>query len=345
MWLEIDEAALANNLRVVRELVGPGVTVNAVVKADAYGHGLLPVARVFEAAGADRLCVASLDEALLLRAAGLQSPILILFPIPAAAVARAAQARFEIVAAEESSTLASLAAWAGAAPRDVELKVHLEVETGLSRGGFRPADVARIASHVIQTPRTTLAGLWSHLASPESESDTATQVERLESATAAMQEAGLPVPARHMAATGGLFTARAPSYEGVRPGLALYGLLPDDLPIGNRALEAAKRLIPAMSIRCRPLRVERLPAGTKVGYGGRWTAARESVIATLPIGYGDGFVRAYSPRRGSARPWRACAARRHGRDGRGDGRRDRRAGCRDRRRVRSHRGAEWGSKS
>ncbi len=251
MWLEIDEAALANNLEAIRELVGPGVAINAVVKADAYGHGLIPVARVFEAAGADRLCVAALDEAVLLRGAGVQSPILILFPIPAAEVARAAQARFEIVAAEESSTLASLAAWAAAQPTDAELKVHLEIETGLSRGGFQPADAARIAQHIVDTPRTTLASLWSHLASPESESTTAAQVEQLDAATAAIKGAGLTVPARHMAATGGLFTGRAPLYEGVRPGLALYGLLPDDLPIADRAHEAANRLMPAMSIRCR----------------------------------------------------------------------------------------------
>ncbi|HYI21546.1 MAG TPA: alanine racemase [Candidatus Limnocylindrales bacterium] len=295
VWLEIDEAALANNLRVVRELVGTGVAINAVVKADAYGHGLVPVARVFEAAGADRLCVASLDEALLLRGAGVQSPILILFPVPPAEVARAAQARFEIVAAAESSTLASLAAWTAAQQTDGELKVHLEIETGLSRGGLKPSEAARLARRIVDTPRTSLASLWSHLASPESESATAAQVEQLEAATAEIGRAGLSVPARHMAATGGLFTGRAPLYEGVRPGLALYGLLPDDLPIADQAIDAAKRLVPAMSIRCRALRVERLSAGTSVGYGGRWTAARESVIATLPIGYGDGFVRAYSP--------------------------------------------------
>lgn len=298
VWLEIDVAALADNLRLVRGLVGPDVALNAVVKADGYGHGLGPVGRVFEAAGADRLCVASLDEAHELRGAGVQLPILILFPIPATEVARAAQAGFEIVAAEASTTIATLERWraeAGSAAPDVELAVHLEVETGLSRGGVKPRAVAELARRIVDTPRTRLAGLWSHLATPEEEAATFAQDEAFERAVTALREADLPVPARHLSATGGLLTDWAPIYEGVRPGLCLYGVLPENVVIGPRATSFVERLRPAMALKCRPMRIESLPTGTPVGYGGRWRTARESRIATLPVGYGDGWVRAYAP--------------------------------------------------
>jgi alanine racemase len=299
VWLEIDEAALAGNLRAVRELVGKNVAINAVVKADAYGHGLIPAARVFEAAGADRLCVASLDEALALRGAGLTLPILILFAIPPAEVPRAAEARFEVVAAEATTTIAALEQWSRQRRGDAELAIHLEVETGLSRGGLPPDKVASLVARIVATPGARLAGLWSHLATPESAATTDAQLDAFSRASHALVAAGIPLPQRHLAATGGIFTGRAPAFEGVRPGLCLYGLLPDELPTGEAQRAAAAELRPAMAVKCRALRIERLAAGTAVGYGGRWLAPRESLIATLPIGYGDGFVRAYSPGAGA----------------------------------------------
>jgi alanine racemase len=300
VWLEIDTDALAENLRALRELVGPDVELNAVVKADAYGHGLVPVARVFADAGADRLCVASLDEALALRGAGLRTPILVLFPIPAAAVARAAQLGVEIVAAEATSTSEALGRWSAEAASgrlapDVELRVHLEVETGLSRGGVKPESVVELARLILETPRATLAGLWSHLATPEREDPTRRQEDAFARAITALGNAGLPVPPRHLSATGGLLTEWAAAYEGIRPGLSLYGIVPDALPVPPREREVAQRLRPAMTLKCTALRIERFPAGTPVGYGGRWVASRESEIATLPVGYGDGWSRSYTP--------------------------------------------------
>jgi alanine racemase len=300
VWAEVDEDALAGNLAAVRELVGPMVELNAVIKADAYGHGLVPAGRVFERAGADRLCVASIDEATALRGAGIALPILILFPIGVSDAARAARSRFEIVAADGPTTAATLEAWSAQRERtDPELLVHLEVETGLTRGGFKPDEVAAIAGRIVATPGARLAGLWSHLARSEDAAATNAQVAAFERATDAMRGAGLPVPPRHLAATGGVFAAQVDHYEGVRVGLALYGLMPDGFPIGVAARAAAAKLRPAMAVKCRALRVETFPAGTPVSYGGLWTTARESRIATLPIGYGDGWARAYSPHAGA----------------------------------------------
>jgi alanine racemase len=296
VWAEIDEEALAGNVAAVRELIGSSVELGAVVKADAYGHGLIPVGRVFEGAGANRLCVAGIDEATALRAAGISLPILILFPIPAADVARAAAQRFEIVASDASTTAATLAAWRETAPpAGTELSVHLEVETGLARGGFKPEAVADAARQIAATPGVRLAGLWSHLARSDDPAATDAQVAAFEAASDAVQDAGLELPPRHLSATGGLFAGRAPLYEGVRIGLGLYGLMPNEFPVGAGQRSAVEKLRPAMAVKCRPLRVETFAAGTPVSYGGLWTAPRESRIATLPIGYGDGWVRAYSP--------------------------------------------------
>ena len=295
VWAEIDEAALASNLAAVRELVGPRVQLNAVIKADAYGHGLVPVARVFEAAGADRLCVASIDEAFCLRDAGIALPILILFAIPVGDVVRAATAGFEIVAADESTTAATLERWLAEGPAGVELMVHIEVETGLARAGYAPERVPHLVRRLATTPGVRLAGLWSHLARSDDQAASTAQLAVFERATQLLREAGLPVPPRHLAATGGLFAGRVPAYEGVRVGLALYGLMPVDFPVAAGAREAAARLQPAFALKCRPLRVEAFPAGTPVSYGGQWVSQRESRIATLPIGYGDGWARASAP--------------------------------------------------
>lgn len=290
VWLEIDLDALANNVQVVREMVGPGVELNAVVKADAYGHGLKSVGLAFEAAGADRLCVASLDEALALRDCGVRISILVLFAIPAGGVADAAANGIEIVAADLAGPVEMVDRWA-APDGDRDLVFHVEVETGLTRGGVMPEDVPALIGRLNEAPRVRIAGLWTHLASPDDESATAAQIAAFERAAALVRNAGLPLPKRHVAATGGLLSGRAPIYEGVRIGLGLYGLIPAGLPMPVPQRAFAERLRPQMALKCRALRIERFSAGVAVSYGGRWRTERESVIATLPVGYADAIPR------------------------------------------------------
>ena len=290
VWLEIDVDALANNVEVVREMVGPGVELNAVVKADAYGHGLKQAGLAFEAAGADRLCVASLDEALALRDAGVQVPILVLFAVPLDDLHGTVESRIEITVSDLVS--------AGALPdvrdsvRDPEqLVVHVEVETGLTRGGIKPEAVPDVIRGLERVPGIRIAGLWTHLASAEDDAVTKAQIAAFERAESLIRDVGLRVPPRHVAATGGLLTGRAPIYEGVRIGLGLYGLLPLDLPMPDPQRAFAERLRPAMTLKCRALRIEGFPPGVRVSYGGRWRTERESVIATLPVGYADAIPR------------------------------------------------------
>lgn len=293
-WLEIDQDALAANLGTVRALVGPSVPVAAVVKSDGYGHGLEVAARTFLAAGAARLCVATLDEALALRGAGVTVPIIVLFSIPPTEVAVAAEARLELVAADAGFVSETLARWravGGPAP----VRWHLEVETGLSRAGIAPDTVPAVAGDITSTPGNELVGLWTHLATPDDAAVSRHQRARLQEAAQGMRRAGLPVPPIHVSATGGLFGG-TDGFDGmVRPGLCLYGELPAELPLADRARDAGAALRPGMTLHCRPLRISEVSSGTAVGYGGRWRAERASRIATLPVGYGDGYARAYQP--------------------------------------------------
>jgi alanine racemase len=304
-WIEVDQDALADNVRVVRDLVGPRVAVAAVVKADGYGHGLRVAARSFLAGGADLLCTATLDEALDLRAAGITAPIVVLFRIPASEVVTAVEAGIELVAADGDGLRETLAAWrAAGAGRQGRMRLHLEVETGLGRAGLPPGALADAARAIRATPGASAASLWSHLARADDAASSTLQAERLDRAATVLRDEGLHVPQRHLAATGGLFAATAPALELVRPGLALYGELPDDLPVADPALEAASRLRPAIALKARPLRVIEVDEETPVGYGGRWLAPRRSRVATLPVGYGDGWTRV---------AWQGTAALVHGR--------------------------------
>jgi alanine racemase len=286
VWLEIDLDALVSNVNVFRELIGPGVELNVAVKADAYGHGLTFIGRALESAGVDRLCVASVDEAFELREAGVQLPVLVLFAMPAAHLEATAHARIEVAASDEGSA-ADLAAFAG----PEQIAVHVEVETGLTRGGILVDRIADTVKRLAANRHVRLAGIWTHMAMPEDEEVTANQVAAFERAVANVRDAGLTVPPRHAAASGGVLTGRVPTYEGVRIGLGVYSPLPPDLPMPPEERAAADRLKPVMSLKCRALRIDRFPKGVRVSYGGRWQTERESVIATLPVGYGDAIPR------------------------------------------------------
>lgn len=293
-WLEIDLDALRANLATIRRRVGAGVPVHPVVKADAYGHGAVPVARTLQAAGADGFCVAAYDEAVVLRDSGIRRPILVLYPIPAAWAADAARRRIAVTAGE-LDLLEALLAVAGTRPSRNRLRIQLEVETGLGRGGFRPDELRDAAERIAVAPGTRLDGLWTHLQAPEDRPATAAQLARFEAAAAALQRAGIRLPARHVAATGAIVGDGVVAYDGVRPGLSIYGLLPDDLHGKLRpAVERAFR--PVMSLHARPVRVAELPAGWGISYGPTFRTARPSRIATLPLGYGDGWPRSLSNR-------------------------------------------------
>jgi len=294
-WLEIDIDALELNLAALTDLAG-GALVYPVVKADAYGHGAVPVARALEAAGATGFCVATFDEALQLRTAGIRAAILVLYPIPAAWSAEAARLGIAVTVGDAALLDALIVATEAWAP-DASLDVHLEVETGLGRGGFDGPALLLAADRIRSTPRLSLTSAWTHIQAAEDPDRTAGQLERFETATASLHAAGHALP-RHIAASGGLLTGDVAALDGVRPGIAIYGLVPDELladpAVAHRG--NAARLRPVMSLHARPVRVRDLPSGWGIGYGPSFVTARPSRIATLPLGYGDGWPRALSNR-------------------------------------------------
>jgi alanine racemase len=296
-WLEIDLDALVSNVRLLKSILPPGVRVEPVVKADAYGHGAVAVARALVADGISSFGVATFDEALELRQAGVEVPVVILYPIPPELAPAALNHRMSITVGDQlllSRTLAALGSANGVAAGEGRLAIHLEVETGLGRGGVHPEDVAAVAAAIEANPRARLVGLWSHLQAAADVHITFRQDERFGVAAGLLEEAGVSLPARHLVASGGLLAATAGTYDVVRAGLAQYGIVPDGLTVLGRNATVAAGLRPVMSLRARPVRVAWLEVGSGVSYGPTFRTARRSCIATLPLGYADGFPRSLS---------------------------------------------------
>jgi len=288
-WLDIDLDAIRHNLGLIRAVVGQAA-IAPVVKAEAYGHGMIAVSRAIEPI-VDALCVATLDEVIALRP-HVQGRILMLYPVPHPALPEALEHDVELPV----MSIADLEA-IGAAARDGRppVRIHIGVETGMGRGGLPPEEVVTAAARAQAHPHLELAGLWSHLHSPEDPPTSDGQLLRFDVAVTALREARIPVPPRHSAASGGIFAGDEPALDFVRPGVASYGVLDEGLPIAPDALEAARRLRPAMSLKARPIAFSDVPEGGTVGYGGTWQAQRATRIAVLPVGYGDGYLRGTQP--------------------------------------------------
>jgi len=296
-WVEVDLAALVHNARVLRRAIPTDTRLGLLVKANAYGHGLEMGARAAIAGGADQLIVAALDEGLALRRAGIDAPILVVYPVAPEAVGDAVEAGLELTVGGLDWTRRTLESWStqSPGPEGATLHLHVEVDTGMGRGGVAPDALFELIALIDAAPATALAGIWSHLADGSDPEVSGDQARRFEAALALVAGAGRPLPLRHLAATEGIFAGTAPAYDMVRVGLGFYGEL--GLGVGPSTANAAlaAELRPAMTVKARPVRLETVPAGSSVGYGGEWTAARDSRIATLPIGYADGWSRAYWP--------------------------------------------------
>lgn len=299
-WLEIDMGALAANAAWFRRRLPAGARLGVVVKADGYGHGLLGAARAAVAGGASLLLVATVDEGLVLRRAGIGTPILVLFPVPPTLLPVAVGRRLDVVVSDEASLEAVVAyqrdrgrPGAGSAGRRVRIRVHLGIDTGMGRGGFLPDAAAPAAERLAAAGLAGLAGTWSHLATPEDPRVLAEQASRFEDALAGMRARGIDPGVCHLSATGGVL-AGGPVHDLARIGLAFYGVVPPEFDGTDGATDAAAGLRPALALRGRAATTCELPAGSAVGYGGTWVAARPSRIATVGLGYADGWVRAYA---------------------------------------------------
>ncbi|HVL85190.1 MAG TPA: alanine racemase [Pseudonocardia sp.] len=263
-----------------------GAATMAVVKAEGYGHGAVPVARAALEAGATWLGVCTLDEALELRAAGIDAPVLSWLHVPDEDFAPAVAAGVDLSVASVAH-LAGVVDGARRAGRPVRL--HLKADTGLTRNGAQPGvwdDLLDAAEKAVAEGAAEVVAVWSHLAHADAPHHPTLdrQVERLGRAWRAATERGFR-PIRHLANSAATLTRPDLHLDLVRPGIAVYGLDPLGRPVADTPLR------PAMTLRARVALVKRVPAGEGVSYGHEWTTQRETTLALLPLGYADGVPR------------------------------------------------------
>ncbi|HVL54284.1 MAG TPA: alanine racemase [Vitreimonas sp.] len=295
-WIEVDTSALVHNAGVLRRAIPTGTRLGLMVKANGYGHGLELAARAAVRADADLLMVATLDEALAVRAAGIDAPLLVVYPIPPDGVGEAVAAGVQLSVSGLDSARRLLRAWEawGQGSRD-GLALHVEIDTGMGRGGVAPDALVDVAAMIEAVGGARVESAWTHLADGSDAGLSGDQTRRFEEGLAQLEATGRGRPMRHVAATEGLFVGTSPAYDMVRIGLAYYGELGVDVEPAPSTAALAAQLRPAMTVKARAVRLESVPSGASIGYGREWTTERPSVIATLPVGYADGWARRYWP--------------------------------------------------
>ena len=283
--LNIDLDAVEKNLALVQQR--SGVQVMAVVKADAYGLGAVPIARALEGK-CGFFGVSSIAEALELRKAGIRTPILILGRMPLSAYALAVREEIRITMFRYEDALALSAE---AQKQGKTAAIHFAVDTGMSRIGYQAtAEAADECAKIAALPGIVSEGLFSHFACADCRDLTfAREQARLFAAFDQMlKDRGLTIPLRHMDNSAGILNFGA-HYEMVRSGIVTYGMYPS-----NEVDPAALPLEPVMEWATRVAYIKTLPAGRTIGYGATYTTTRETVVATLPVGYADGYRRSLS---------------------------------------------------
>ena len=291
-WAEIDLDNLAANFNTIKKRVSPAARVMAVVKANAYGHGAVECARRLASEGADWFGVALPEEGIELRAAGISQPVLCLGGYWPGQAALCIQQRLTVVVYRldmiESLNRAALNA-------GVVADVHLKIDTGMGRLGVRFDQLGEFVSALEPFRNVRIDGLMSHLAAADDNSCqplTNDQIHRFDDAVALFREHGYRPTHLHLANSAAVFGQRESWGNLVRPGGVLYGLWRDVLPLSVSNVE----LLPVMSLHSRISLLKWIPPGETIGYGCTFEASRRSLIATVPVGYHDGYMRGLSNR-------------------------------------------------
>jgi alanine racemase len=299
LWAEIDLQAIASNCIHVRNLIPSTTRFMAVVKANAYGHGSVPVAQTALQNGADSLAVARLSEALELRRAGIQVPLLVFGPQPVSCLTTLLD--FDLIPTMASQSMAE-AFSQKASQMGITLPVHLKIDTGMGRLGINAvpqSDQARtfhpqarnMIEQICRLPGLNFQGVYTHLAQADADDTSHAQGQILcfTSLLQALAQGGLEFPVRHMANSAAVLRLPESHMDLVRPGLMLYGLSPRP---EDEAITQA--LQPAMTLKARVSQVKQVAPGFKISYGSTFTTKSKSTIATIPVGYADGFFRILS---------------------------------------------------
>jgi alanine racemase len=286
-WAEIDLDAIAFNIRAFKRHVGEKVKLIAVVKANAYGHGAIPVAESALAAGAEMVAVHRMLEGVELRKAGIQAPILILgyTPSDGADLAATWQLTPSLTTLEFAQALSARATALG-----LKIPVHIKVDSGMSRYGLMPEEVIEFLQSIIGLPGISLEGLFTHFATADSadQSHTRQQLSVFNEIRTTTRQAGFEFPLVHAANSAAMLNLPEAHFDAVRPGIAMYGLDP------SNEWAPPFEIHPALTLKSLVSRVRLLPAGAGVSYGRTYLTSRPTLAALVPVGYGDGFHRILS---------------------------------------------------
>ncbi|MBQ3611966.1 MAG: alanine racemase [Firmicutes bacterium] len=290
-WAEINITNLDYNIKQIKEKVGPNKRITGIIKADGYGHGSVKVATVLRANGIESFGVATLSEAIRLREAGfVLEEIVVLGLTPDPYVDTIVEHRLTPVVCDFKNAQAiSLAA----EKAGIIIKGYIAVDTGMGRIGYNPDDDGAIEDikAIAELPNFKIQGLFSHFATADAEDKTyaAVQEQRYAVFYKKLADAGVKMPVRTLSNSAAIMEIASAHYDIVRPGIILYGCYPSD-EVDKSQID----LKPVMSVKANIVHLKKVPAGTTVSYGRKWTATKDSLIATIPLGYADGFPRPYS---------------------------------------------------
>ncbi|MBU3176174.1 alanine racemase [Clostridium estertheticum] len=284
-WAEVDLDKLAHNMREIRR-VTRSKKIMAVVKADAYGHGAVDVAPVLLENGADSLAVAMLSEAMELRRSGIECPIMILGFTPPELIDNLLKYNIEqtVFSYEFAKQLSKMAQ-----DENKTAKIHIALDTGMGRIGFLPSDESVQEVYKISLlPNIIIEGIFCHFSTADEKDKTYTniQVEKFDEFYQKLKAKKVYINTRHIANSAAIIDLPEIHYEAVRPGIIIYGYYPSDEVIKEKL-----DLLPAMTLKTNVVHIKMLPPGEYVGYGREYKTDKKSVIATLPIGYADGYTR------------------------------------------------------
>lgn len=284
---EIDLGAITHNLKEIRKMVPSSTKAMAVVKANAYGHGIIEVSMSLSRAGVDYLGVASVDEALSIRKAGVKTPILILGSILPSEVEAVRHKNITLTLC----TTGLLKALARSAKGKEKIKVHVKIDTGMGRIGVWHTDAFDFVREIIKYKNVEIEGIYTHFSSAGRDLlFTQYQISSFNNLLHRLKELSVVIPYRHAANSIGIIGFSKSHLNFIRPGLIIYGMYP------KKSFRSRIRLKPALSLRTKVVYLKETPPGRSISYGRTYITQKHTKIATLPIGYGDGYSRILSDR-------------------------------------------------
>ncbi len=285
-YAEINLETARRNLALVKERVGENVAIMAVVKADAYSHGAVELARAFLKSGAKFLAAANVEEGIKLRSAGVNSPIIVLNPILPEEVEKIL--KYDLTPTVDNLRICELLNEKSEKRGGGKVHIHVEVNTGMGRGGFFPGEVVSELSRIKQLKNIIIEGIFTHFPSGEDKDFTMGQIAEFKEILLKLEEAQINIPYKHSANSAGLLNYSESFFNMVRPGLCLYGIFP--FPSVNRSIAVR----PVLALKSKITQKREVPAGLTLSYGRTYTTTRKAFIGTIPVGYSHGYDRRLS---------------------------------------------------